>query len=860
MNDRPIDLLIKYYGYKSFRKGQEDIIDSIINKKDVLAIMPTGGGKSICYQIPALVFDGLTIVISPLISLMKDQVDSLNELGINAAYINSTLTAKEFRSVLESIKNNELKMLYIAPERLDSDEFVTLISNKSISQVAIDEAHCVSQWGHDFRQSYRKISQFIGILRVKPVVTAFTATASNEVKEDIERLLLLENPDCFITGFDRENLCINIVKNSNKKKYLLDYAKKHNTESGIVYAATRKEVEKIYELLDSKGFSVSKYHAGLSNNERSENQNMFIKDNIDIMVATNAFGMGIDKPNIRWVIHYNMPQSIENYYQEIGRAGRDGEKSECVMMFTPGDIQVQKYLIDIGIDNLDRKLNQHKKLQNMTDLVYSNSCYRRSILEYFGEELKDDCGNCSNCLNEGQIVDRTLDAQKVISCVYRMKRPYGITTIVDVLRGSKNKRILQLGFEKLSTYNIMKNFSAEDLKVFINTLVSHGYLDMVESLGFGGRGSFPTIHLNDVSMDILKGNVKVEFKQDIITEVVEVRDELYEILRSLRKEISASQRIAPYMVFGDGTLKNMSSKMPTNKDAMLDISGVGQIKYEKYGQVFVDAIKKYIEEHKEGVNTTVGSSTEIVSTEIASSSISKENINLTLTLEDLQNKDIDSNQMYIETSVTDDEFFIVNSDNELYNLLNEYRENLAKKEKVLPYMILSKDSLKEISGRYPTDEKDLADITGIGLAKIKKYGKSILEIVKNYTDENNIQSDWIMKKNKKLILDGESRKKNEITLDLLNEGKSIAELSEELEVSQSTIIGYVDSYVEEGNSISFNLNLDVYFDSNDREIVLEAVKKHGSENLNTLKRKLPDNIKYETIRAVLLDEKLEESK
>jgi ATP-dependent DNA helicase RecQ len=594
MFSSPIEVLSNYYGYKSFRRGQESIIESIVNKKDVVAIMPTGGGKSICYQIPAMMFDGLTIVVSPLISLMKDQVDALRETGIPASYINSSLTPKQYGNVLNGIRNDEFKLLYVAPERLLNEDFINLVVDKNVSQVAIDEAHCVSQWGHDFRSSYREIPRFIEVLREKPVITAFTATASNEVREDIEKLLLLKNPDHFITGFDRENLKINIVKNSDKRKYLLDYISKHKDESGIIYAATRKEVEKIHDLLDKRGVSVSRYHAGLSNKERTENQNGFIKDDISVMVATNAFGMGIDKPNIRWVMHFNMPQSIENYYQEIGRAGRDGDPSECTLLFTAGDVHIQKYLIDIGVDEPKRKLHQHKKLQDMIDLVYSNSCYRKNLLAYFGEEYDHECENCSNCLTAGQVVDKTLEAQKVISCVCRMKRPYGITTIVDVLRGSKNKKTLSFGFDKLSTYSIMKDYSAEDLKSFVNTLVSHGYLDLVESLGAGGRGSFPTIKLNEISFEILKGNVKVEFKEDLVTEAIEVKDELFEILRSLRKTIAEAQGVPPYIVFGDATLKNMAAKLPTSEEKMLEISGVGHVKYEKYGRQFEEAIREYL--------------------------------------------------------------------------------------------------------------------------------------------------------------------------------------------------------------------------------------------------------------------------
>lgn len=821
MNEKLLEILSKYYGYTSFRKGQESIINSILNEKDVLAIMPTGGGKSICYQLPALILDGMTIVISPLISLMKDQVDALKTMGINAAFINSSLSNKEFNDILNNIRKNNYKILYIAPERLDAHEFIELINNNKISQIAIDEAHCVSQWGHDFRVSYRRISDFIKNLPKRPIITAFTATASEEVRADIINLLCLENPDCYITGFDRENLSINIVKSSSKNKYILDYVKNHKNESGIIYAATRKEVENIHNGLSNRNISVSKYHAGLSKNERSKNQEDFINDDVDIMVATNAFGMGIDKPNIRWVIHYNMPQSIENYYQEIGRAGRDGEKSECVLLFSPGDVHIQKYLIDIGVDNPERKLFQHKKLQYMIDLVYSNSCYRRTILNYFGENYIEDCNNCSNCLVEGEIVDKTIDAQKVISCVARMKRNYGVTTIVDVLRGSKNKKILQLGLNTLSTYNIMRDSSSEDLKNFINTLVSHGFLDLVETLGNGNRGSFPTIRLNDMSMKVLKGQVKVEFKEIVMTKSLEVEDELYSALRELRHSIASEERIAPYMVFGDGTLRAMSSSYPVNKEEMLDISGVGEIKYQKYGRDFETIIKEYVE---------------------------KNNIN-----KKGKEKDVDLDNI-------NSEFFEVNSDKTLYEKLLSIRNEYAVKEKVIPYMILSNKALKEISGRYPIEEEQLKDISGIGGVKIKKYGASILDEVKQYVRENDINVTWEKKGKRKLILDGESRKNNEIALDLLNQGKDIQSISQELEISLSTIIGYVHDYVKDEHSISFDLGLENFYNEDEKQMILAVCEKVGYDNLNNIKRKLPDSIKYESIRAVMLDSYLKKLK
>ena len=813
MNIKPLDVLHKYYGYTSFRKGQENIITSIINKEDVLAIMPTGGGKSICYQVPALCLDGITIVISPLISLMKDQVDALKTMGVKARLINSSLSNSEYNEALEEIENDECKIIYIAPERLDSMDFVNIIRGKNISQVAIDEAHCVSQWGHDFRVSYKKIPYFINRLDKRPIVTAFTATASNEVREDIINILNLHNPAVYITGFDRENLSINIVKSSSKNKYTLDYVENHKNESGIIYASTRKEVETIYEGLLKRNYSVAKYHAGLSNEARKEYQENFINDDIKIMVATNAFGMGIDKPNIRWVLHYNMPQSIENYYQEIGRAGRDGEDSECVLLFSPGDVHTQKYLVEVGIENPDRKRVQYKKLQQMVDLVYSNTCYRKNILNYFGETFLEDCNNCSNCLNEGEVVDKTLDAQKVISCIARMKRSFGATMIIDVLRGSKNKKVLDLGFDTLTTYGIMKNYSNEDLKTFINTLVSHGFLDVVENIG--PRGSFPTIKLNEQSLKVIREEIKVEFKEDKVTKSRYVENELYEMLVSLRSEIAKEEGIAPYMVFGDATLKNMASVYATNKEEMLNISGVGQIKYEKYGKRFKDIIEKYIEEKnidKSKLNTVSGKSTGLNS-----------------------------------------EYFNVTTDKKLYERLRDYRLSVSKLEGVLPYMILSSNTLKEISGRYPLDEEQLKDMGGIGPVKINKYGEDIINIVKEYIQENNINPKWEEKKRLKLVLDGDSRKNDEIALDLLNQNKDINDVADELEISVSTVLGYVYDYIKLGNNINFDIDLKCMYTENEKEMILDAINRFGDEKVSVIKKVMPDYVKYESIRAVILE-------
>ena len=793
------EVLEKYYGYREFRKGQEEVIDSILQGKDVLAIMPTGGGKSICYQVPALILNGLTIVISPLISLMKDQVDTIKEIGIEAAYINSSLSSREFNEIIEGIKEDRYKIIYIAPERLESYEFFAVIAEKDISQIAIDEAHCVSQWGHDFRSSYRRIGSFIDRLYKRPIITAFTATASEEVRQDIVNLLKLNNPKVFITGFDRENLSIDIIKGGNKKEYILKYIEKNKNQCGIIYASTRKEVDNLYEMLESKGYSVGRYHAGLGDEERRNNQDDFIYDRVNLIIATNAFGMGIDKPNIRYVIHYSIPKNIEGYYQEIGRAGRDGEKSQCILLFSPSDIHTQKYLIDVGTENEERKVIQYKKLQQMIDLIYSNDCYRKGILNYFGEEYNKECGNCSNCLSEGEIVDKTIDAQKVLSCIYRMKRGFGTKMIVDVLRGSKNKRVLDLGFDKLSTYGIMKNYTGEKLKDFINTLVSHGFIDLIE-------GDYPVVRLNDKSMSVLKGKEEVRFKEYVVDKKIIEDNELVMILKELRLEIAREEGVPPYIIFGDITLREMSSVYPRTKEEFLAISGIGEKKYNKYGERFAEVIRRYVEDN---------------------------NINIVINNED-------------------DEIIEVSTDKELLNRLLEIRKGFALKENTLDRSIISIQSLKEVSGRYPITLDEFKDISGVGPKKVKEYGEAFVETVKSYVEEKNIKRNWSEKKHRKVIIDGDGRNNEEKSIDMVKEGIYLKDISEEIEVSISTILGYITDYIKEHGENPLKEDISNLYTEDEEKLIINELKSTSSNKISELKKKLPDYIKYESIRAVII--------
>ncbi len=578
-------ILKKYYGYDTLRRGQSEIINNILNKKDIFCLMPTGAGKSICYQIPAVIFQGITLVISPLISLMKDQVDNLNVAGIKSAYINSTQTMTEIKNILLQASIGEIKIIYIAPERLESKMFINSIKDLKISQIAIDEAHCVSQWGHDFRKSYLQIEKFIAMLKERPVISAFTATATNEVKMDAVKLLGLNHPFIYAGDINRENLNLSVYKEVDKAEELKDIIRSHENEAGIVYCLAQKEVDNLYYYLKDLGYSVGKYHGGLKDEEKQKFQDDFLYEHFDVMIATTAFGMGIDKSNIRFIVHFTLPQNIESYYQEVGRGGRDGENCDCYLFYSESDIKRVEYIINQS-NYFSRIEVALKKFQSMIDYCNTHECFRKYILDYFGNIRKTTyCNNCSNCLNNDELKDFTKETQMILSTVFRTREKFGISVLVDILRGFKGPKIIQNNLQSITTYGIMKEYSTSFIKDLIKSLLNDGYVDLKE-------GTYSMLKLNARSYKVLKSEENVVFK--ILDKVQSVLNpQLFEELKNWRKGKAYKERIRPYIIFSDSSLIDIVNVMPKDLDEMLQIRGVGEKKVELYGKEILNIINKY---------------------------------------------------------------------------------------------------------------------------------------------------------------------------------------------------------------------------------------------------------------------------
>jgi len=576
--------LKKYYGFETLRHGQFEIINSILNGIDTFCLMPTGAGKSVCYQIPAIIFQGITIVISPLISLMKDQVDNLIEVGIKAAYINSTQSMDKIKNILLDASIGEYKIIYISPERLESKIFRDMIKDFEISQIAIDEAHCVSQWGHDFRKSYLEISNFCNILKNKPIISAFTATATEDVRKDSINLLGLKDPYIYIGDINRENLRLIALNEIDKLEELKDIIRQNEDEAGIIYCASRKEVDNLYYYLKDLGFSVGKYHGGLKDEEKERFQEDFLYERLDIIVATNAFGMGIDKSNIRFIIHFTLPQNIESYYQEIGRGGRDGENCNCYMFYCKDDVSRVEYIINKS-SSINRREMQLRKLQAMIEYcILKEECYRKYILDYFGNERKlSYCNNCSNCLNNDELKDFTKETQMILSTVFRTRGNYGISVLVDILKGFKGPKIIQNDLDKVTTYGIMKEYGNSFIKDLIKGLLNEGYVELKE-------GTYSMLKLNVRSMNVLKNKETVVFR-NLDKEEPIFNKELFEDLKKWRKDKAYRQKIKPYIIFSDTSLIAISNSKPKNLDELLEIRGVGTKKIEAYGDEILKIIK-----------------------------------------------------------------------------------------------------------------------------------------------------------------------------------------------------------------------------------------------------------------------------
>ena len=602
MKQQALRMLETYFGYTSFRPAQEAPIASLLRNEDVIGIMPTGAGKSICFQIPALCKAGLTIVFSPLISLMKDQVDGLLVQNIPAALINSTLTQAEFNKTMYEVRSGKIKLLYIAPERLGSNFFCNVLRALPIAQVIVDEAHCISEWGHDFRPSYRLIGEWLNSLPKRPIVGAFTATATKYVENDIKKLLGLDNANVYVTGFDRPNLSFSVIRTPKRMDYVVHYVRQHANENGIIYCATRKDVDRVYENLTRAGINVGHYHGGLSDEVRREMQNAYADDKLQVMVATNAFGMGIDKSNVRYVLHYQMPRNMESYYQEAGRAGRDGAPAECILLYSGQDVQVHKYLIEQSIETPERQEVELRKLQSMIDYCFCSNCLRKYMLNYFGEStVWTTCDNCSSCKGSGDKVNVTKEAKAIFRAIMGTDERYGASMITSIVRGERTDRIMRAGHDALPVFGLLSNVDEKSIKGLIQQFVASGYLR-------SSSGKYPVLSLTAGAEEVLAGHKEVEeIRQHVSVPSRKSRSTstpsrgkssfgsggLFEHLRQHRKRLAEEAGLRPYLIFPDTVLIDLANLRPTTLGEFGNVKGVGEAKLKKYGLSFLQAIAEY---------------------------------------------------------------------------------------------------------------------------------------------------------------------------------------------------------------------------------------------------------------------------
>ena len=601
--DRALQLLQTYFGYTFFRPAQEAPVESLLKNEDVVAIMPTGAGKSICFQIPALCKSGLTVVFSPLISLMKDQVDGLVDQNIPAALINSTLTQTEFNKTMYDVRSGNIKLLYIAPERLGSNFFCNVLRSMPISQVIVDEAHCISQWGHDFRPSYRLIGDWLASLPKRPVVGAFTATATKAVENDIKKLLGLDHANVYVTGFDRPNLSFSVIRTPKRMDYVVDYVRRHSHENGIIYCSTRKDVERVYDNLTRAGIQTGYYHAGLSDEMRKDMQNKYAFDQLQVMVATNAFGMGIDKSNVRYVLHYQMPRNMESYYQEAGRAGRDGAPAECILLYSGQDVRVHKYLIEQGHLEPQREQVELRKLQSMIDYCFCSTCLRKYMLAYFGEIVPWlECSNCSSCNTKGERVNVTKEAKAIFRAIIATEERYGSSMISSIVRGERTDRITRAGLDALSVFGYLSDVGDKEIKGLIQQFVASG--DVRSSMG-----KYPVLSVTAGAEEVLAGHKEVEeIRQEVIVPSRKTKKSasisrsevprsgsggLFEHLRQHRKQLASQLGVPPYIIFPDTVLIDLANIRPKTLGEFGNIKGVGEAKLKKYGLSFLEAISQY---------------------------------------------------------------------------------------------------------------------------------------------------------------------------------------------------------------------------------------------------------------------------